>query len=524
MFRKVRMSAGAIALVGVFALTLTACSGAGGGTASPSASADAEPQAGGTAVVGALSEMPGFDPVRLVALGTGIERAAQVMDTLMYRNDITGEVTPKLAKSLESDDGKIWVLTLREGVDFTDGTPLDAAAVVFNLDRHIAPDSKSSAKSMLSGIQAMEATGDLEVTITLAEPSGSFPLALTGSSPAGLIGSPAALANPDEFNENPVGAGPFKFKSWMRDSELDLVRNDDYFVKGQPYLDGVTYQVLPDPQGRIDAVMSGGVILAQVSGSGWASVEANKSLITVASPAGGQALVPNSSKGPGSDVRIREAIGLATDPKVANSVIFPGSTLWNLDRDCIPFPESSPACLKGSSPTPDIEKAKELVAEYVAEGNSNVIDFSAPAASDEVSYYASAMSEIGLDVKIRIADAAAWLQDTATGNYDVIYGVNGSSGYPTQWRYMYSGGFNWGRVVNPDLDEALLRARDELKLEDRNKAWQDVSEVVKRDSILFWQTPFASATSYSTKLHLGSDEFPYEGTLMIYLGDAWLDQ
>src|SRR5690606_24272190 len=123
-----------------------------------------------------------------------------------------------------------------------------------------------------------------------------------------------------------------------------------------------------------------------------------------------------------------------------------------------------------------------------------------------------------------ITDAASWLQATQTGDYDVLYGIIGSSGYPTQWRYMYSGAFNWGQQVDAELDEALLRARDEVELDDRNQAWQDVAQIVKDSKRLFWTAPFASATAYSTDLHIGTDDFPFKGSLMMYMGDAWLDQ
>lgn len=528
-FQNIKRAAKTAAIGGVLAITLVACAGNGNGTGDGSAEdpngSAGEPQLGGTAVLASLGEMPGFDPVKLVALGTGIERAAQVMDTLMYRDDVTGEVRPKLAESLESDDGQEWLLKLRDGVTFTDGTPLDAEAVVFNLERHIAPDSKSAAKSMLSGVQTIEATDDYEVTITLSEPSGSFPLALTGSTSASLIGSPTALENAEAFNSNPVGAGPFIFDSWVRDSELKLVRNDDYFVDGQPYLDAVTYRVLPDTQGRADALLSGDVMFAPVGGNSWASIESNAGFVISPSAVGGQALVPNASKAPGNDERVRRAITLATDPKTTNTILFPGSDLWDGNRDCIPFPDGAAACVEGISPNPDIEEAKALIAEYAAEGGTVAVDYIAPAATDEVSYYQRQLTEIGLDVTLTMSDVGSWLAGRESGDYGVLYDTMGSSGYPTQWRYMYSEGQNWGRITYPELDDALLRARDELKLEDRNAAWQEVAEIGEENSIWHFTAPFASAYAWSTKLHVGTDDaFPFQSTLMLYLGDAWIEQ
>lgn len=515
-------SLGVMLVIGSLICTLSACSGGTSGDESGSVGSGGDPTAGGSLVVASLSEMPGFDPVKLIAVGTGIERAAQVMDTLMYRDDITGEVKPKLAESLESEDGQTWVLTLREGVEFADGTPLDAEAVLFNLERHMTEESTSAAKSMLSDVTTVDATGEYEVTIVLNAPSGSFPLALASSSPAGLIGSPAALADPEAFNENPVGAGPFVLESWTRDSELTLVRNEDYH--GEPaHLDSVTFRVLPDPQARADAVMSGDVDISQVSGTSWAAAQANASLEVVNSPVGAQVLVPNATTAPGDDIRVREAIGLATDAEVTNTIVFPGSDLWDLNRDCLPYPTGAPACVDGAAPTPDIEKAKTLIADYADEGGSLAVDFVAPALTDEVSYYQRQLTEIGLDVTMKVSDVASFQAASISGDYDVLYGVTASAGYPTVWRYMSSQGVHWGKVTYPEMDEALERARDALELDDRNAAWRDVSEIVTEKQAFFWTAPYSSATAYKRTVNLGSEEFPFQGTLMVYFQDAWIE-
>lgn len=522
----------AIALLaaGALAASLTACASAsssgddGSGLSGPSDGGDAKPQTGGTAVAAAVSEMAGFDPVRLSTVGTGLERAALVMDTLMYRDEKTDEVRPKLAESLQSDDGRIWVLTLRDGVMFSDGTPLDADAVVFNLERHAASDSTSTVRSQFAGVTSIEATGPLEVTVTFDKPNGSFPLTLSDSSAASLIGSPKALADPDEFNVNPVGAGPFLFESWTRDSELRLVRYDDYFVEGQPYLDGVDIKVLPDSQGRVDAVLSGSVMSAIVTGTNWATIEKRDDMVISRVAAGGQALVLNGSKGPMKDERVRQAIGMAFDPKVTNQVVFPGSDLWDGNRDCLPFPEGSPACVEGTAPAYDMEQAKQLIAAYLADGGDPVVDYIAPGVTDEISYYQRQMSETGLDVKLRVSDVGGWQTDMAKGNYDVTFVTTGSAGYPVQFNYMHPEGRFWGQVEYPELNDALDRARNAVELDDRNAAWQDVSKIAAAHSILFWESPFSNATAYSKKLHLGSKERPYSGSYMIFWGEAWLER
>ncbi|MCR2799338.1 ABC transporter substrate-binding protein [Microbacterium sp. zg-Y818] len=521
-----RMRLGVMAAAAtVFALTLSGCGGVSENSAAPAANATAEIQMGGIAQIAALSEMPGFDPVKLANVGTGVERAAQVMDTLLMRDDLTDEVFPKLASSMTSDDGLVWILELREGVTFTDGEPLDAEAVIFNLERHIAPDSTSTAKALLSGIATMEATGEYEVTITLSAPSGSFPLALTGSSPASLIGSPKALADPAAFNANPVGAGPFVFESWTPDDKLVLNKNPDYWDEGKPYLDGIVYTVMVDPQTRTDDLISGGKHMGLVQGNAWNAVSGLPNLVMIPVPTGGQALVPNGTTGPGSDQRVREAMTMALDPMVTAQVLFGGTEVWDGDVSCVPFAPESPACAPGATNAQDIEKAQELVQEYLAEGGSpdmELVYFQT--LTDQATYYQQQFNEIGLNVTVTAVDAATLAQRQAAGDYGVFFGSTASAGFPTVWTRYYSGGTNWGMVTYDDLDAALLRARDELTLEDRNKAWQDVTKIIHDKSILFWTSPYTAAMAHSTKLHLGTPEQPYMGSTMVYLDTAWLEQ
>ncbi|MGN6126761.1 MAG: ABC transporter substrate-binding protein [Humibacter sp.] len=527
MKRSRRTIASTMATLAVVGLLLTGCGRAGEEAGARNAEEDTEVSTGGVAQIAALTEMPGFDPVKVTNVGSGLERAAAVMDTLLYRDEITDEVSPKLAKGISSSDGRTWVLQLREGVDFTDGMPLDAEAVIFNLQRHIAPDSTSTAKAMLSVIDTMEATSDHEVTFTLKEPSGSFPLALTGSSPASLIGSPAALADPAAFNEKPVGAGPFVFESWVRDDTLTLTRNTDYWDDGKPYLDGIQYRVRVDPQTRTDDLISGGTDLALVPGSSWAQVGAIPDIELKPIPTGGEAVIPNASKGPFADERLRKALLYTFSGDTTAGVLFGGAELWDGTTDCLPFPTGSPACLDGATHEQDLDKARELVDSYTAEHGEPVVDYvhyAIPSFATEAQYVQSQLAEIGITADLRAVDVAAHTQAQASGDYDLLQGSTASAGFPTVWSRYYSGGQNWGRVTIPELDAALLEARDAVDLDDRNAAWQDVAGIVRDHAVLVWIAPYQMAMAHSTALHLGITGHPWEGSTMVYLDEAWLSQ
>lgn len=514
---RIALAAGLMTII----LGLAAC---GGGGVEPAASPSAEEmKTGGTVRVASNAEMPGFDPVRLGNVGSGIERAAQVLDTLFYRNEQTDEVLPQLAKGISTDDALVWVMELREGVTFTDGTPLDAEAVIFNLERHIAADSKSTAKALLSGLASMEATGEYEVTFTLSAPSGSFPLVLTASSPASLIGSPAALADPEKFNAEPVGAGPFKLESWVRDATLTLVKNEDYWNEGLPYLDSLEFRIMPDDQSRADALLSGGMEMVQLaSGATWNAASSAPGTTVLPLKTGGQALIPNASRAPGDDVRIREAMAIAFDPDTTVKVLLGGTTASGKDVACVPFTMESPAC-EPSPFTQDLDKAKDLVADYVADGGDPTLELVYwQSLSDHATYIQQQLAEVGITLTLRGVDFAGLAESQSTGNYGAFWGGTASTAFPTVWNRYYSGGTNWGMVTYPELDEALLEARDAVELDDRNAAWRDASAIVQENFMLNWILPFPGAMAFPETLHIGTEDRPYTGSTMIYYDTASL--
>lgn len=508
----------------ISAMLLAGCGGASP-TETDDAPAAGDIQSGGTATLAVLSEFGGFDPVRLVSVGTGIERAVQVMDSLLIRDELTDEVSGKLAAGMTTpDDGTTWVLELREGVEFTDGTPLDAEAVIFNIERHIAPDSRSNAKALLAGIVSMEATSPLEVTFTLSEPDGSFPLTFTGSTPAGVVGSPAALADPEAFNKNPIGAGPFKVDSWVTDDTLTLVRNDDYFVEDQPYLDSVVYQVRPDPQTRVDDLISGAADFSLISADAWPRIVSTQGVTIHMAPAGGVTLIPNAAKGPFQDDRLREALQYVFEGKTTAQVLTGGTDLWDGETACIPWAPGTPVCDGAKPLKADLEKAKELVKDYTEENSAPTVDYVHYAGSRNAEYVQQQLATIGITVKPRALDPTAHAVAQATGDYELLDGTTVSAGYPTVWTRLSEQGQLWGQVAYPALQDALHEARNAPTLDERNAAWRTVNEQIRENAVMVWYAPNLTGMAHSDKLHLGSEDREYDGSMLVYLNAAWKEQ
>ncbi|MFC7657657.1 ABC transporter substrate-binding protein [Pseudonocardia benzenivorans] len=188
--------------------------------------------------------------------------AAAVYDSLM-KVEPDGTVAPFLAESMTTaDGGRTWTLKLRPNVAFSDGTPLDAQAVVVNVQRHIDKVS-SPAHQAAAQIASMTTPDPLTVVFGLKTALGDFSTNFGGAFFGGTLGmivSPAALKQyGDQIGSHPVGAGPFMLVSWVRDAKLDVTRNPHYWQPNMPYLDNIEFRPIPDTDSRSASIQNGDV-------------------------------------------------------------------------------------------------------------------------------------------------------------------------------------------------------------------------------------------------------------------------
>jgi peptide/nickel transport system substrate-binding protein len=249
------------------ALGLAACSG---GSTIPAAvsSSGAAGAAGGTSgaapahggsltvlvVAGGLSTWPNLDPV---ASGTANADYRNAIFGEMFHQNADATVVPALAQGITtSADGLTITIALRPGLKFSDGTPLDAAAVVANYQRDLNPANACQCIGTFRGVKKVAASGD-NVVLTMSAPMPAFAAAVVDSA-LNWIASPAALSKEGKgFGTAPVGAGPFTVTSDDPSQKLVLAANPDYYVKGQPYLSQLTFQSVGNDQSAYSALQSG---------------------------------------------------------------------------------------------------------------------------------------------------------------------------------------------------------------------------------------------------------------------------
>ncbi|MDR3397049.1 MAG: ABC transporter substrate-binding protein [Pandoraea sp.] len=226
------------------------------------------------------------------------------------------KIVPDLAESwATSADGKIWTFNLRKDVKFQDGTPLNAAAIKFNLDRIRDPKLGSPNRSYYSDIQSVDVDAEFVVKITTSHPSPTLLEILADGWSA--ISSPTAIKKYGRgYGHHPVGTGPYQFSSWMLNDRAVVKRNPAYF--GSPSKpDQLVFRPVPEDSARVVELRTGNADVAgNLSPESAAAVKEDGKVSLLRAPSSFQVFFEmNVTKPPFNDVRMRRAANLAIDRK-----------------------------------------------------------------------------------------------------------------------------------------------------------------------------------------------------------------
>jgi peptide/nickel transport system substrate-binding protein len=241
----------------------------------------AAPKSGGTLIFGRGGDSVGLDPAYETD-GNSFLVCDNIYEALVAYKDESTALEPGLAESWKiASDSKTYTFQLRKGVKFHDGTPFNADAVVFSIgrmmkDRNVKFHGKGweipaqdrtpeywVSMEMDETIGAIEATGEYTVVFKLKRVEAPF-LANMGMDFANIISPTAFLNNPKEFLRNPVGSGPFKFVSWVKDDRIILEKNKNYWDKAAgPYLDKVVFRSIPENSVRFLELKAGSIHACQ---------------------------------------------------------------------------------------------------------------------------------------------------------------------------------------------------------------------------------------------------------------------
>ncbi len=517
--RLVRTVFAVLSLASLVTLALAGCNN--GSTTG----AGNQPVRGGTLNLGLNAELNTLDPLKSTAL---VERQVMlnIYDTLL-RVDATNTVQADLATSWTYADPKTLTFTLRSDVTFQDGTPFNADAVVFNINRYLTTTG-SARKSEISTISSVKAVDPTHVQFNLSKPFA--PLLATLTDRSGMMLSPTALqaASADPTNKpTNMGSGPFSFKEWTKNDHLSIVRNASYWRKDSsggalPYLDGVTYKAITNGTVMFQNLQAGSIQIAQtISPPDVATAKSNSSLTYNQIPGlgfGGFEL--NTKKAPLTDVHVRRAIAYAVNPdEIIHSVLLDIGV-----KSHGPIPPSSWAYDASSAPVKfDVTQAKAELAQASTQHPTFELKISNgdPTTATEAQFIQSELQVAGITVNIKPEVFGTILNETSA--FDFQAALIGWSGRPDPDGNMYSW-FHTGQsnntmqYSNATVDQLLEDARAQSTQATRATDYQNAEKQIVQDASYVFINHGVSAQISSTKVH----NFTLAPTTIIDCSAIWL--
>ena len=429
-------------------------------------------------------------------------------DRLVETETVDGaaQIVPGLADSWEiSEDGLTYTFHLHEGVTFHNGDPLTADDVVYTVNRMMAPETLAKNTDIYYGIVAgaadyydaaaesvsgVEALDDLTVRFTLETPYAPFLSCL--ATPGASIFNRESTEGVEDFGVNPAscfGTGPFQVTEWELGSRVTVVANPDYF-KGAPAIDGITMDIVPDPdtqrlmfeQGKID-IFNFDYADSQLQ---WFLDNGYEDQIVSGSRAGTYYFMFNTSFEPLHDVRVRKALQMAVDRQLILDQIYNGQ---GKVLNCF-VPEG---VLSHNDAAPEIpfdpEQAKALLAEAGLEDgfDMEVAIMADSSTSQNISTILQQFwKNIGVNVEIRTYDESSYYDIRRDGELPSYYN-SWSADYndPDNFLYTFFSEKNTkGRSINyenQEIMDLLENARVMTDFDERMAAYQTIDNAVTHE-------------------------------------------
>jgi peptide/nickel transport system substrate-binding protein len=418
------------------------------------------------------------------------------------------KLVPQLATSWAwSNDGHALTLTLRQGVTFQDGTPLDAEAVRANLDRYrLAPESVRKAE--VKAIKAVDVIDPRTVRLMLAQPFA--PLIATLADRAGMIASPKAIKTlGKDFATAPVCAGPFKLTERVAQDHITLDRYPGYWNAGAIHLDRIIFRPIADSTVRLVNLQGGQLdLIEQLAPTDVPRVQADPKLrIARSSSLGYEALTINVGNGPaadtklGHDPRVRQALELAIDRNVINQIVMEGQFVPDNQAE---LPNSPWYNTKFPIPTRDVTKAKALLKAAGAEGITIGLRVpNTPHAIQVGEVIQSMAADAGITIKVLAGETNSDIDAMNRGDFQMhLSSWSGRSDPDANISiFLASDGFqNWGHYVNPAFDDVLARARAATDLAQRQGLYHDAAAIYLKDLPDIYLYHMTWVWAYSAKL------------------------
>ncbi len=441
---------------------------------------------------------------------------------------------PGLAEKWEiSEDGKTYTFHLRQGVKFSDGTPLKASDVLFSFVRAANDPAETwtftltalqrDAKKQVQGITTPD---DQTVVIELAQPWAPF-LSDVAMFNMSIISEAFAKGKEDRLTQECMGTGPFVMAEWRKGEALRLTKNPNYWEEGLPFLDEIQVSVVPDDNNRILQLQGGEIDgMYDVPPSQVPTLKQDANLKVIEFPSTYSIYVTwNHRKAPFDDVNARLALEYATDKKTLIDVVLFGAGIEAttfMPKGALYFNDT----LSGFPYS--VDKAKEYLAKSkTPQGFKLELQTNAGSAEDDqlAAVLKDMWSKIGVDLEISPlersvaldnyrnnafqAQTNGWTNDIVDPDELVAYAVlpESSEAFHTGWS-------------NPEAIDLAKKGPLELDPVKRKEIYFRIQELFNEDAamLLLYQKPYVDVTT--TKIH----NFGHPPTGQWDWRKTWLEQ
>ena len=479
----------------------------------PAMAADEGAHQGGDIIVTFSNDVATLDP----AIGYDWQNWSMIkslFDGLMAYKPGTTDLVPALAESDKiSEDGKTYTFTLRDGVRFSNGRAMTADDVKYSLDRTVNPKTASPGASFFSTIAGYDAVAKGKaaalsgvkvidphtVEIDLSQPDASF-LQKMALNFAFVVPKEAVEKYGADFGKHPVGTGAFKMDHWTLGQQLVFVRNPDYWRKGIPHLDKITFEFGQAPIVALLRLQRGEVDIAGDGIPPAKFLEVMKDPKTKNNIVEGEQLQTgyitlNTTEKPFDNVKVRQAVNMAIDKKriiqIINGRAIPAKE---------PLPPLMPGYnkdLKGYSYDPAAAKKLLADASYPNGFETQLYVYNTDPNPRIAEAIQRDLSQIGITANIKSLDQASVI--SAGGSKEGVPmiwsgGMAWIADYPDPSDFYWPilsctgadvGGWNWAKYCNKSLDGEARKADAIVapsKQDERNAMWSDIYAKVMKDA------------------------------------------
>ena len=476
---------------------------------------------GGTLIWGRGGDSVSLDLAQATD-GESIKAGIQMLENLVIFDKESMDVVPQLAESWTvSEDGLTWTFKLRKRVKFHDGEPFNARAVYDSFARVIDPNhplhqyGKWVYLSLSLGpVKEIKIIDDFTIALVTEKPYA--PLLNNLALWLCPILSPKAMAEyKDQIGQHPVGTGPFKFSKWVKDDQIVMERNPDYWGN-KAKVEKIILKSIPEPSSRLMALQSGAVDIADdLDPDSIRLVETNPELAVIKRPSVNVGyLALNTEKPYLKDARVRRAIAHAIDKKTLIEAIFQGlaipaknpfpPSIWSYNDAIVPY-AYDPGLAKKLFKEAGFDFNRELELWAMPVSRAYMPE---PVKTAELiqAYLAAA----GVKAKIVRMDWGTYLKKTSNGEHDMcMLGWLGGNADPDNFLYgllsadtaKTPGAANVALWKNKEFTDLCLQAQRIFDKTERAKLYEKAQVVFHDDEP--W-VPLAHSTivrCYNKRLH-----------------------